>query len=102
MRIDAIQPGMRLAKDVFDPNGNVLIRAGVTITERQIKAFKSWGIQEVAVISDETTYPQEVKDPKAIAEIRQLIEQQFSLSNLDHPMIERLRDLCLKRALGQC
>jgi hypothetical protein len=101
MRIEDIRPGMRLARDLHDPNGHVLIRAGVTITERQIKACKSWGIQEASIAPDESLPPREIQDPKVAAEIRQLVDNQFSLSNIDHPAVQMLRALCLQRALDQ-
>ncbi|MBK1718965.1 hypothetical protein [Thiocystis violacea] len=101
MRIEDIQPGMRLAKDIHDPHGHILMRAGLAITERQIRAFKSWGIHEVEITSDEAPNPREIRDPKAIAEIHQLLDTQFSLSNLDHPTVQALHQLCLRRALGQ-
>ncbi len=101
MRIEDIRPAMRLAKDIHDPNGNVLIRAGVSITERHIKAFKSWGIHDIPICSDDGPPRSEVRDPKAIAEIRQLLDSQFSLSNLDHPVVQALHALCLQRILHQ-
>ena len=101
MRLAEIQPGMRLAKDVHDPHGQILIRSGVVLGERQIRALRSWGVAEVAIAQDEGTADSAVRDPKAIAEIRHSIDIQFSLSNRDHPMIQALHTLCLNRALDR-
>ncbi|MBK1724054.1 hypothetical protein [Thiocystis violacea] len=101
MRIQEIQSGMLLGKDVYDPNGHILMRAGVRITERHIKAFKSWGIQEASIAPDADGAPEPVRDPKAVAEIHALLDTQFSLSNRGHPVVEVIYDLCLQRALGK-
>jgi hypothetical protein len=101
MRLAEIQPGMRLAKDVHDPHGQILIRAGVVLGERQIRALRSWGVTEVGIVQDEDRTDSTIRDPKAIAEIRRSIDIQFSLSNRDHPMIQALHALCLNRALDR-
>lgn len=101
MRLDEIQPGMRLARDVHDPHGQILIRAGIVLGERQIRALRSWGVTEVVIVRDEDTADSGIRDPKAIDEIRRLIDTQFSLSNRDHPVIQALHALCLSRALDR-
>lgn len=99
MRIDELQPGMRLAKDVHDPHGQILIRAEIVLGERQIRALKSWGVTEVVIAHSENAPAAQHRDPKTIEEIRRLIDTQFSLSNRDHPVIQALQALCLERAL---
>ena len=99
MRLDDVTPGMQLAKDVQDPNGHVLIRAGVRMTERHLKACRSWGILDVAVQLAEEPEPGAASDPSALADMRALLDQQFSLSNRDHPAIQALYDICLQRAV---
>ncbi|NEV62969.1 hypothetical protein [Thiorhodococcus minor] len=100
MRLTDMAPGMRLAKDVYDPNGNVLMRSGTVVTERLVKALRSWGIDEVTIEADAEDAASAMLDPKTAAEIRALLDQQFSLSNRDHPVIQALYGLCLERALG--
>ncbi|MTW19895.1 hypothetical protein [Allochromatium palmeri] len=101
MRTEEIQSGMRLARDVHDPHGQILIRAGIVLGERQIQALKSWGVAEVVIVPDEDTAESGICDPKAIDEIRRSIDTQFSLSNGDHPVIQALHALCLDRALAR-
>ncbi len=101
MRSNEIQPGMRLAKSIYDPNGNILMRAGAVITQRHLKAFKSWGILEASIQPDAETSHGPTADLVATAEIRALLESQFSLSNLEHPVVQAIHDLCLARAIGQ-
>ncbi|WP_236786197.1 hypothetical protein [Allochromatium tepidum] len=92
---------MRLAKDVHDPHGQILIRAGVVLGERQIRALRSWGVAEVAIVQDEDAVDSGIRDPEIIDEIRRSIDIQFSLSNRDHPVIQALQALCLSRALDR-
>lgn len=101
MRLEQVEPGMRLAKDVYDPHGTVLLRAGIQISERHIKAFKSWGIHEIPLEPEGGPPRPRTPDPAALAEIREMLDTQFSLSNLDHPAVRALYDICLERALGQ-
>lgn len=99
MRLEQVEPGMRLAKDIYDPHGIVLLRAGIQVSERQIRALKSWGILEVPIAPDGGPPPP--PPPAVAAEIRGMLDTQFSLSNLDHPAVRALYDICLERALGQ-
>lgn len=99
MRLEQIEPGMRLAKDVYDPHGTVLLRAGILISERHIRALTSWGIHEVTIAPDGD--PAHTQPPPVAAEIRARLDTQFSLSNRDHPAVQALYDICLERALGR-
>ncbi|TCT22336.1 hypothetical protein [Thiobaca trueperi] len=99
MQLDQIAVGMRLARDIHDPHGCLLVRAGVLITDRHLKAFKSWGIQDIAIASDETSTPIPSRDPAVVMELRELLDAQFSLSNPDHPAVQALYQICLERAL---
>ena len=100
MRLDQVKVGMLLAKDLHDPNGAILIRAGVALTERHLKALKSWGIQHIAIQLAEAGPPSlATMDPAFIAEARAHLDLQFSLSNPDHPAVHALYEICLERTL---
>lgn len=101
MHSHEVEPGMRLARDIHDPNGNLLIRAGTVITQRHLKAFKSWGILEVSIESNTDTQCEPLRDAVAVSKIRALLDSQFSLSNLGHPVVKAIHDLCLDRATRQ-
>ncbi|EXJ15865.1 hypothetical protein [Imhoffiella purpurea] len=101
MRLDDITTGMLLAKDVCDPNGNPLIRAGTIVTGRHIRALKSWGIGEIAIQSDAPPPAMAPRDPAELAELKAMLDVQFSLSNPEHPAMRALYDICLERALSQ-
>lgn len=100
MKLDQVRAGMLLVKDVFDPQGCILVRSGVTVTDRHIRAFKSWGVTEVTVQSGNAAAPSQAQDPTALVQMREFLDTQFSLSNLDHPAVRALYELCLERALS--
>lgn len=45
-----LAPGMVLAKDVLDMSGRLLLGRAVSITDKHLKIFKTWGVTEVAVL----------------------------------------------------
>ncbi|EGV31816.1 hypothetical protein ThidrDRAFT_1701 [Thiorhodococcus drewsii AZ1] len=102
MKLEDITPGMLLAKDVSDPNGTPLIRAGAIITERHVRALKSWGIAEIAIQSDAPTPSALTRDSASVQELKTMLDIQFSLSNPDHPAVRALYEICLERALKHC
>jgi hypothetical protein len=99
MQLDQVTEGMLLARDVRDPNGAILMRAGAAMTERYIKALKAWGILEVAIQSADDPVAIPVTDPAVIAEVRRLLDAQFNLSNREHPAVHALYEICLEHSL---
>ncbi|QGU32131.1 hypothetical protein [Thermochromatium tepidum] len=99
MRLTEIQPGMRLAKDVHDPQGRILIRAGVVLSERQIRLLRSWAVADVCIARDEEAGDLGRRHPEISDELLRSIDTQFSLSNRDHPVIQALQAFCLSRML---
>lgn len=52
--IDALEPGMVLAKPVIDPRGSVLLRQGVTLTTEYINKITSRGFASVFISDGDT------------------------------------------------
>ncbi|MFD2110791.1 hypothetical protein [Thiorhodococcus fuscus] len=102
MKLNDITPGVLLAKDVCDPNGTPLIRAGAIITERHVRALKSWGIAEIAIQSAAPASNALTRSSASVQELKAMLDIQFSLSNPDHPAVQALYEICLKRALEHC
>ncbi len=101
MRLDQVKAGMPLAKDVYDLHGSVLVRAGVCLTDRHLKALKSWGISEIEIRSPKDQTPKAPHDPATIAEVREPLDAHFSMSNTHHPVVQALYEICLERALAR-
>ena len=54
VKIDNIEPGMIIDRDVTNPQGAVLLKKGCEITERHINVFRTWGIGSI-YIKDEVS-----------------------------------------------
>ena len=52
VKIDDLKSGMILAQPVRNAQGVLLLDAGARITKRNIRIFKSWGVNEVSVKGD--------------------------------------------------
>ncbi|MDR2391777.1 MAG: hypothetical protein LBE84_08885 [Planctomycetota bacterium] len=52
--VDAIRPGMRLAKSLLDPGGNTLLPAGIRLTPIFASRIRKWGIAAIEVESHDT------------------------------------------------
>ena len=88
---------MKLAQDVLNFSGQVLLYKGNPIQPKDIKNFKAWGILEVTVENASMTPASNLKNQKIDA--RLLVEAQneisglFRHSNLSHPVIAELMRL---------
>lgn len=81
--IDFVKQGMCLGKNVYDENGNVLLRRGVQISDRMIQILKNKGFQSLCIDNEETKDIQ--LDDNIPVEVRQKAVD--SLKNLDLPSI---------------
>ena len=92
-RIDDLQAGMTLADDVSDPRGRPLLRAGVELTDKHIKVFKTWGVVQVNIIGEgTTTVLQDVIDahPELLEEAREKADDLFQHVDREHPVFQEL------------
>lgn len=49
LNINDLKEGMTLAADVKNKHGNIMIKQGMTLTERHIMLLKAWGIPDADV-----------------------------------------------------
>jgi hypothetical protein len=75
LSIENIKSGMILAQPVHNRQGVLLLEAGAKITQKSIRIFKSWGINEITVKGDRS----DSKDPVGDSEIqgKEPIEKQL-------------------------
>ena len=52
--IEELKPGMILERPVKNHQGLLLLEAGVKITKKNIRIFKSWGVDEITVKGEVT------------------------------------------------
>ena len=92
IHISKLEPGMMLADEVRDLSGRLLLGKGKTIQPNHLKIFKIWGVT-AANISGHNGGKEEAKpdfDPEQNKEIKEITQQVFSYSNLDHPAIKEI------------
>ena len=49
IKVEDMEPGMILAADAVCLNGRVLLRAGATLSEQNLKIFRTWGLSEANI-----------------------------------------------------
>ncbi|MEJ2163886.1 MAG: hypothetical protein P8X90_00055 [Desulfobacterales bacterium] len=88
LKIDDLKPGMILDKPVRNRQGVLLLEAGARITTKNIRIFKSWGVQEVAVTGDRSDSKGADKDAAIQREeaIDKQLKERFS-NVLDDPVM---------------
>jgi hypothetical protein len=103
IRLEQAQPGMELAADAKDRNGQLLAKAGSELSDKELRLFKMWGVVEVDVVSSNNLVEEEdcgaqdlVVEPQHHAAARNL----FRHCELDHPVVALLLDECARRIAG--
>jgi len=74
LRIELLQSGMVVAKDIMDITGKLLVAKGVTLSEQLIPRLSQRGVDLVWVESDEEEDP---FSPEEIAEIKRRIGEEL-------------------------
>ena len=105
LRLDQIRPGMKLAQDVVNFSGQVLLYKGSPLQPKDIKNFKAWGILEVAIqnVLKDSSLPLDNNriDTNLLVEAQSEISNLFRYSNLSHPVISELLRLSTLNKLKQ-
>ena len=97
IRLEQLAAGMRLAQDVVNFSGQVLLYKGNPLQPKDIKNFKAWGVIEIAIegtSSDSSnTLNNNRIDTNLLVESQNEISNLFCHSNLSHPVIAELMRL---------
>jgi len=102
--VDNLEVGMVLAADVHDRAGRMLLGAGVELTPKHLVIFRTWGVEEAAIVGDDNdgdgpALPAEVT-PELLAAAEVALAPLFRATNLEHPaMAELFRLASLRKAL---
>ncbi len=99
LEIDSLTPGMKVAKDVVEASGQVLLRTGTEITEKHLRVLKSWGIQQVEI---EGPKPPDNEDailsratPAMLDGAQAAVAERFHHADPAHPAIAELMRLAI-------
>lgn len=105
VRLEQLTAGMRLAQDVVNFSGQVLLYKGNPLQPKDIKNFKAWGIIEIIVESSPLNSSNSLDnnriDAKLLVEAQNEISSLFQHSNTSHPVISELMRLSTLNKLKQ-
>ncbi len=99
-----LRPGMVVAQDVRDLNGNILIYKGAEIEDKHERILKSWGISDVEILGermDPIIFDQYLNQVNSedLKQAQDRLNTLFSKSNTEFPATQMLYRLCLERKL---
>ena len=105
IKLADLEPGMVLTADAVLLDGRVLLRSGVTLTEKHIRTFKAWGLLEANVfgVSEEAVNAAATEglDPERLARAEAQVREHFRRNDPAHPVVEELMRICVLRAAEQ-
>jgi len=99
LEIDALQPGMKVGRDVVETSGQILLRAGTEITEQHLRVLRSWGIQTVEIEGARPAEPEDAflarADPATFDRAQAAVTERFRCADPAHPAIAELMRLAV-------
>ena len=102
LAIEDLKPGMILVRPVRNLQGILLLEAGARITKKNIRIFKSWGVNEV-VIQGRRSHARRSSAEAAIADQETIVKQlkdKFS-DVLDDPVMVVIYNAAKRRLLKE-
>jgi hypothetical protein len=105
IRLENLNPGMVLHRDVCDRMGRVLLPAGAELTDRHLKIFRTWGVVEADISGagsdDQAPAPfADGIDPAALAEAGAAVERLFIHCDPELDVIKELKHACILRKVS--
>ena len=98
-----LKPGMVLAQSVQNHQGVLLLDAGTKLTPKDIRIFKSWGVNEFTVKGD-LNESKTAAEPLAAGEedtVEMELKEKFS-DVLDDPVMAEIFKAARKQLKGNC
>ena len=90
--IDQAQVGQKLAQDIVDENGRVLVPRGMELTDKHLQLLRRRGIRHIPIVQDEKLD----KEAKAVANEIERLRHGFA-QVIDKPLMKELYDILLLR-----
>lgn len=100
--LENIKPGMRLAKDVYDRNGRLILASGTEIAETHLRTFKVWRVTSICVeaaASNEGAGFADTMNPAVKKRLEVRFKQLFQNADVSHPFMQRLYEFAFNRSL---
>lgn len=96
---------MALKTAVSDRSGRLLLPAGVELSDKHLKIFRTWGVTEADIVSNSNVESESAPalisgDPAVIAAAQDAVEQLFIHNDQQHPLINELIRICVARKVA--
>ena len=80
LAFDFVEPGMVLARDVYDEDGTIMVSAGTALTERLLARLKKWEIRSAFIQNPRITLPEvsAAMQDKVRNQARLMVEHAFN------------------------
>jgi len=100
--VDELNQDMVLSDDVLDINRKLFLTKGQTITPKDIRILKIWGITEVNVFgkNEKKTETEPWIDPELVKKIEDYTKRIFKNVDLDHPAAKEIFKLSVSHRCG--
>jgi hypothetical protein len=93
--LEDVRAGMVLGQDVCDPRGRLLLEAGRTLTDAELRMLIQCHVAQVSVVPGTTPGTQEAGGGDADSDAR--LDARFRFCDGQHPLIQELRRLSRQR-----
>lgn len=92
LNLDDLKAGMILSSDAKHHTGQVLLKAGVELTEKHLKIFHTWGLTEADIEGDDLAPggKQAELDPAALARAETQARERFKHTDLSQVAMAEL------------
>ena len=98
--LDDIKAGMTLASDLQEPGGRLLLPAQTVLTDRHLRYFQMWGIQDADIEGEQAQTGAdhaEAADPALVAEAEARMASHFRHADTNHPVVSQVLHHCVAR-----
>ena len=103
VNVSELKPGMVVLGEVSNKHGNVLLKKGDSLTEKNIVLLKSWGITEVdiATVENQQSDAEDnaVLSPETLESIEREVREMFPEFQ-DNPLMEKLYGIVKKNKIN--
>lgn len=99
--IDMLEVGMKLASDVHDRSGRMLLGIGAELTQKHLLIFRTWGVIEADIegvgdTDSDDLLPADM-DPALLAATEVALKNRFRHVDTSHPAMHELLKLAAIR-----
>jgi hypothetical protein len=104
-KVDKLEPGMVVARDVVNENGAVLLTTGTELSLQHLRSLKMWGIHSIDVAGEVGTETDNQTASKFSPELQQAavarVDRRFRFVIAKSPAVTLIRDFAIQRVASQ-